>query len=442
MSIANRRWALFAILAAAFAAPMAYSLYFHIRPAVDAAAYDTIALNILAGKGFVERNSENILFDNSISRAGPVYEYFLAGIYAVAGHHYEAVWFVQALLHAATALLLFLIARSVFLESGAVIGLATAAIFGLHPDLIEISAMLMTETLYLFLVTLAIFLFVKVWERPDRLWLGGLFGFVMGGAILARPPVLFFLPIIAIFYAFRRRYAALAVFAAVLALTLTPWVVRNYQIYHQVVLTTMIGEYNIWIGNTLVSSGGQLSEGYNPASQYTTTYGYEGFKDAARSHFWAFTLEHPFVMVKLVLLRMVRYFSLIRPMGFWFYQQGIGQAVFIASSLVAIAFLFIAGFSGLVMALYERKKLFYYLAGFALAAPVALLPAVVESRYRFQIYPFLALFSAYFVVRGWRDHRAAQKPLLLAGGVLLAVSAIDVVVFWQTVYERLAPIFQ
>ncbi len=430
------------ILVAAFILPVAYSFYFHIVPAIDAAAYDHIALHILAGKGFVEGNSPDIFFDNAIVRAGPLYEYFLAGIYAVAGHHYAAVWIIQALLHAATAFLLFLICKRIFAENGAVIGLLAAAMFGFHPDLIEISAMLMTETLYLFLVTLVVFLFVKIYGDRERIWLSGALGLVMGCAILIRPPVLLFLPIILVFYACRRHYAACAVFLAIFVGILMPWVLRNYSIYHQFIPTTLIGEYNIWVGNLLTSNGGQISEGYNPASKYTETLGYMRFADAARNYARAFVFMHPVVMMKLVGLRALRYFSLIRPMGFWFYQHGMSQAIFIASSLISIAFLFVAGSAGVVLALQERKRIFYYLASFMVAAPIALLPAVVESRYRFQIYPFFAIFGAYFLIRLWYRHREALKSLVIVGTAYFIVSTVDVVLFWQTVSERIRPIFK
>ena len=155
---------LFGILALSFIFSLGYSFFYKIEPVVDARAYDQIAQNILAGRGFVEDSSKDILFDHAIVRAGPAYEYFLAFIYRLFGLHLEAVWIIQAILHALTAYLIFLVCRLVFKENSAKIGLLAAAFIGFHPDLIEISAMLMTETFYIFLITLTILYFLKIYN--------------------------------------------------------------------------------------------------------------------------------------------------------------------------------------------------------------------------------------------------------------------------------------
>src|SRR3989344_1758368 len=85
---------------------LGHSFFYKIELAVDARAYDQIAQNILVGRGFIEDSSKDILFDHAIVRAGPAYEYFLAFIYRLFGHNLEAVWIIQAILHALTAYLI------------------------------------------------------------------------------------------------------------------------------------------------------------------------------------------------------------------------------------------------------------------------------------------------------------------------------------------------
>src|SRR5574341_463665 len=82
----QNKW-LWGILMAAFCASLSYSFYFQIEPIVDARAYDNLAWDIAQGKGY-----EAV---SSIARPGPAYEYFLALIYYIFGHHYEAVWIFQ-----------------------------------------------------------------------------------------------------------------------------------------------------------------------------------------------------------------------------------------------------------------------------------------------------------------------------------------------------------
>ena len=68
---------------------LVYSFYFKIAPVVDARVYDTIAVNILEGGAYKEDLSKSYEFDTAIIRVGPGYEFFLAGIYYLFGHHYE-----------------------------------------------------------------------------------------------------------------------------------------------------------------------------------------------------------------------------------------------------------------------------------------------------------------------------------------------------------------
>src|SRR3989339_1840899 len=191
------------ILIGAFLASLAYSFYFRITPAVDARAYDTIAQNIVSGAGYREDLSRGVAFDQAISRVGPLYEYFLAGIYKVFGHHYEAVWLAQAGLRSLSAWLIYLTVLLILADHDKKkkIGLYAAAIFGFYPDLIEISAMLMTETFYLFLTVLLIYVFFAFVRRPG-VYLAAALGLSAGLAVLARPPVLFLIPVF-LFYLWR-----------------------------------------------------------------------------------------------------------------------------------------------------------------------------------------------------------------------------------------------
>lgn len=425
------------ILAFSFLASVSYSFIYQIRPAVDAQAYDKIAINILEGRGFKEDAEKSYEFDSAIVRAGPAYEFFIAGAYAVFGHHYEIVWILQALLHALTVYLIYLIGRSAFGKDGEAIGLIAAVFFAFHPDLIEISAMLMTETLYLFLITLVVWFFIKLYREPAKIVYSILLAVVVGAAILSRPPVIFFIPVILIYYFLNKNYKAALVFLSCLGLTLLPWVMRNYFIYHQFILTTMIGEYNLWLGNTLVSNGGQIAGGPNPLMDYVAANGFFFLKQKANGVFWSFLATHPFVFIKLCLVRTMRYFSLIRPMGFWFYQIGLSELVFVIFSGLAIAIIFLTGFSGMILSWREKKPLFYYLLFFALTSPLALIPVVAQSRYRFQIYPFLVLFGAYFLSRLFIKRSGAKKILLIVVLFLAFVSMVDSYMFWPVVLDRI-----
>jgi len=419
---------------------LGYSFFYRIAPVVDAQAYDRIAVNLVGGYGFREDNTKSYEFDTSILRAGPGYEFFLAGIYKVFGHHYEAVWIFQAILHAISAYLLFLICRLVFQKNKHrnLIGILAAALFGLHPDLIEISAMLMTETFYLFFVILSLYFFVKAYYSPQSYFLAATLGVITGVAVLTRPPLLLFIPIFIFFYWRAGNFRQLSVFLFSTFIALMPWSIRNYLIYDQLILTTLIGEYNLWIGNILSANGGQIVGGHNPLTEYTAIEGFFELKEKAKIEFFYFIFQYPLVFFKLCFIRFIRYFSLIRPMGFWFYQTGISQAVFVFSSLLAIALLFISGFSGIILFLKEKKKtIFYYFMVLTLTAPLVLIPTVVQSRYRFQIYPFLAIFGAYFLVELFKKRHGSKQIFIITASSLLILTIIDIIMFWTVIQERL-----
>ena len=395
-------WYRRAVLVSLFSAGMAfgYALWHQIPPSVDARVYDTIAMHIVEGYGYRESLDVPLTHDFSIVRAGPAYEYFLAGIFLVFGHSYPAVWAVQALLHGATALLLFFIARALIADrkTGERMGFFAAFLFGISPDLIEISAMLLTETLYLFLVTLAIGAIVSVMQSPPRLAWSAAAGAVIGIAALSRPPVVLFLPILCMWFFIRRLHRPMIFCVLAAVLVLTPWTIRNYRIFHEIVPTTMIGAYNIWLGNMPGSAGGQFNSADNPLVQFGQEHGFTSLNQKARLEFFHFVKNNPSEFVSLSAMRTVRYFSLIRPMGFWFYQDGLPLLAFVAASGIWIAVIFIAGIAGFLLSWKDRRNdVFRWLALLAATAPVPLLLTVVQSRYRFQIYPFFALFAAYLL---------------------------------------------
>src|SRR3989338_1222342 len=101
----NQKIWLIIFLAATIFISLSYSFYFQISPAVDAGAYDNIARNLVQGNGYLEALGVPPEKDNSIIRVGPGYEIFLAAIYYIFGHHYEAVWIIQGLISALSALL-------------------------------------------------------------------------------------------------------------------------------------------------------------------------------------------------------------------------------------------------------------------------------------------------------------------------------------------------
>ncbi len=433
---ANRILAL--ILIGAFLASLFYSFYFQIKPVVDARAYDTIAQNIASGNGYREELQTDLAHDFAIARVGPLYEYFLAGIYKVFGHSYGAVWFWQAWLHALSTWLIYLTVLTIFAdnEKKKKMGLWAAAIIGFYPDLIEISAMLMTETLYLFLACLMIYLFFLYFSKSGY-WRAALLGLSSGLAVLARPPVLFLIPIVLFYFWRQKLWRPALLFLAVLILVFLPWTTRNYLVYKELMPFGAAGNFNFWIGNYHGGNGEQ--EPTQEQREFTLIHGVKEINGESMKQFKNFLRDYPAEFVKLTVLRINKYFSISRPMGFWFYQKGIGQMLFVFSSALASIFLFVLGFGGIIRSIIAKKKELWYLTVFTFFVSLIIFVTVVETRYRFQIYPPMAIFAGYFIV--WLKNQPKKwwfdRALWLSAGLVFLNGLIDLLLNIERVRERI-----
>ena len=427
---------IFIILISLFGS-LAYSFYFQITPQVDARGYDSAALNIVNGYGYRETADGDLVFDQAIGRIGPLYQYFLAGHYYLFGHRFEPVWISQAILHALTVLLVYLICLLIFknAERKKDISLLAAAIIGFYPDLVEISAMLMMETFYLFWFMLAVYLFFRFFDKIS-FWTAVLSGLVFGLATLTRPPVLFLIPAVLFCYFTQKKRLAAGAFILTLVLVFVPWTARNYQVFHKISPLGAGGAYNFWIGNYHGANGEQ--EPPDEAREFIKNYGVINIQPVAMNKFFTFIRQHPLEYVKLTALRVNKYFSLARPMGFWFYQSGLGQLIFLICSSLASVFLFIFGLAGLAKAFKLNHRQLNYLLAFTILTPLIIFATVVETRYRFQIYPLLAIFAGYFIIYlAGQKKFWLNKTLWLFAGLVLANGLLDLVLSLDRFKERL-----
>lgn len=420
-----------------FVATASYAFYFKIRPAVDAWTYDTVAMNIINGHGFRLYPERPLLQDDVINYQGPLYQYFLAGIYLIFGHHYEAVWIIQAFLRAISVLFLFSICRKLFGEWGKRAGWIAAVFLGFYPDLIEISAMLLTETLFIFFLIVILYIFIRYYEMVN---FKGVFllGFSTGIAILIRSTAVFFLPVFLFYFWRRRAYKQMILFLTLILLIMTPWTIRNYLVYHRFI-PTMVNIGNLWVGNHEGSDADNKLE----LVELTKRYGVLGINDYCVQQFKKFIKAHPLTYIKLIAIRAIEYFSFIRPMGFWFYQKGWGQLIFVLSSALASVFLFTFGFAGFFSILKkERQNIpLIYLIILAFLTCASVIPIIVVTRYRFPIYPFMAIFAGFFIARLLAVRKEYLKYLIVSFSILSFFSLINIALEYNKIIEKFGKIF-
>lgn len=388
---------------------LSYSFYFRVKPSVDARTYDDIGWNLAQGLGYRASLDSLPGLDQSIIYSGPGYELFLSGVYRVFGHRYEPVWILQALFHALSALFVFLISRRVFRNQWSDgLGLVAAAFVGFSPDLITNASMLLTENLAIFFMLVAVYFFFR-YRDSFALRDLSILAIAFVAAVAVRTPIIFLLLLFFAYIVYHRRWLHALVLLVLFVGVFTPWAARNWRVYEAFIPFNANAGIQFAVGNHDGATGEQ--EPFPIIGTYFSELGVVVAERQLARDAFAFIVDHPFTFLKTSLYRTSIYFSFARPNGFWFHLHGVAKmATIIASSLWAFL-LFAFGFLGLakIGALSPADRTSArWLAAMLVLMPLAIVFVVVETRYRFLSYPFLALFAGFgaqeFFTRrvGWR----------------------------------------
>jgi len=188
---------------------------------LDALGYHELAVSILDG--------DFMLSGTPDAFRTPLYPGFLAFFYSFGGNHPWIAILGQIALDGGTCYLICVLFRRCL----------PAYLYALHPITIFQANVLMSETVLVFVLALALF---ALFGR--RFFLGGV---ALGLGALVKPAVLYlpFVLLIWIVFVYRRgwvRPSALLVFA--FALTISPWLVRNYTTFDHLSLSSS-GRFNM-----------------------------------------------------------------------------------------------------------------------------------------------------------------------------------------------------
>src|SRR3989344_2012790 len=424
---------------------MALSFHWQFPPRVDAGAYDNIAWNFARGFGYVEDagNAAHPELDDGIVRVGPGYQFFLAGIYALFGHRIWIVWVLQAILHAISTVLVFRIAGLLFPVYKS-LPLLAAILFGFSPDILFMTTMLLTETLFLCVLLGSLYVTLVFFKNPGWAGLIGM-GLLWGGAILTRPVALLpFLLIMGVLCA-RKEFSRAVIFAALVVLLVAPWSFFMSHRYGAFILTTTAGGYDLWVGNNPGATGGFDK---TPEIQvFRNTHHSVEADRVGKEKYFAFLMEHPIQFIELQIRKTALYFSLLRPTGNWLDLQffPVDRALLAILSTVWTAVLFGLGIAGLVPFGLSARSDFYarFFVIFAVLQPIAVIPIIVATRYRYALFPFLAIATAYMVghIRelGAKD-TTIRSAIMGAGIFLFAATLYDVVLHAGEIWTKIITI--
>jgi hypothetical protein len=417
---------------------IAYSFYFKIEPTGDEEAYDNMAQNFLNGHGFVEWLQIAPEQDRAICFVGQGYVLFLAGIYKIFGHQQSMVWIFQSLLHAVTSLLLFFICLKIFKnENASKIGLLAMGFYGFWPDLIESTAMFLTEPLFLFLTVLAIYLLIRFFQDPNykKIFILSL---VIGLGASVRQTMMVFILVAIVFlfiYKLQKKYICALILILVPTIILIGFMYRNYLQFHRFVLTTA-GGYDLWVGNHPNANG--EFEPSQEIKDYIEQYGFRNIDKKGISEVKNFILTQPLKFLKLQLIKTSKYFSLIRPTGWWHHLNILDKIITLLLSGIFGAIGFIFGISGMIYLWKEKDNIYKLLISLAIISPIPVILIVVGTRYRYQIYPFLAIFAAYYLIKLFTEKQnILYKIPLMIFTILILNSIYDLITNFNVFLEHL-----
>ncbi len=377
----------------AFAAPRGEDLVFP-----DAAIYDSIARNWLAGKGFREDSSRQA------SRA-PGYPVFLAACHSIGLQRPQGIYLVQAIADSAMCVLLALLGRRLYGDSA---GIVAGCIAAIYPLFIYYTGFLLAETLFtLGLVALMLFLFEcadALQKSTSRaLLVSVIAGVLLGLLVLLRSSLLLFpLFLLPIWLARRgNRLEAMAAWGtmiAAMALVMLPWIVRNYGIFGRFIPTTLqVGE-SLYEANSPRADGGPMMDriewvkerGGRPMGEFENN---QFFKDAALRYIG----EHPGRFCALAVEKFARFWNPLPNYGP--YRRPLGIAV----SICAWAPIILLAFAGILNRKLEIALLLLLLSPVAYFTLLHMV-FVGSIRYRTPVMPFVILLAASGAesVRAWR----------------------------------------
>jgi len=199
---------------------------------------------------FVESGTYGLIPGIPSAYTQPLYGFFLVPIYATVGRHWWAVGLAQIGVAAATALLVYEVARRVVSPRA---GVVAALLATLHPYLVWHDVHLNREILDGLLAAALVLVALLAEERPTALraaLLGGIAGLaILGNARLALLPFLLVAWLLARRGLSRRTASLGLVVLAAAAFVVSPWVVRNRVSVGCLTLTT--DARALWKANNL-----------------------------------------------------------------------------------------------------------------------------------------------------------------------------------------------
>lgn len=222
----------------------------------DEGVYNSLAKNIVQqGEFVITKTDDRTQWAEKVYGAKPpLYPFFLAIVYKIIGINHTAVKVIQIFVSATVGLLIYQIAKKIFSEK---VGLISLVVYTFFWETAFMSLNLLSENLYWLFLGLLVYLLIRT--EKITIVVTALTGITVGLMTLDRATSIgIILPIFVwlILKSFKLRVCLTVMVIIFFAgLTTFPWILRNYNVYHQFVPVYTDGGINFWMGNYPNSGG-------------------------------------------------------------------------------------------------------------------------------------------------------------------------------------------
>jgi tetratricopeptide (TPR) repeat protein len=363
----------------------------------DARAYDEWAARIAAGDWL----------GSEVFYQAPLYPYFLGVLYALFGRDLLIVRLVQAASGAAAAALLVPAGSRLFDRR---VGLVAGLLMAFYAPAIFLSALIQKAVLDVVLIVLVILALAHLASnRQDRRWWFAL-GAALGLLSLTRENALVLIAIGLLFV--NRR--TLPVFAAAVALVLTPVAARNLIVGGGFYVTTSQLGPNLYIGNNPRATGTYeaLREGRgdpaferNDATELAEAAAGRPLSPGEVSAYWRqqaveYVTAHPVDWLRLMAAKLLLLVNATEMPDTEAQEShaDVSPVLRLLQPVTHFGVMLPLALLGVIVTWQDRRRLgmFYALAG---AYAVSVLAFFVVARYRYPLVPFVLLLAAAGLVR-------------------------------------------
>ncbi len=360
-----------------------------------------LARSIALGQGF---SNPTDLTTGASAWAPPLYPYILGGVFKVFGIYTAAsAWVIltfNSIFAALTCLTLYLIALRIF---DIRVARATAWTWALFPYLLYWPTRVVWETsLTTFLLSLALLMTLRLAENESQNtleWIG--FGALWGVILLTNTAVVSLLPCFLLWLLWKSRertrlLAKASMCIAVAAIVVSPWLVRNYEVFGKFVFVRDNLPLELHMANNQHSEG-LWTRNEHPGNdadamrQFQET-GELRFMELKKIEFNQFVREHPGNFVWFSLQR-AAYFWIAPPSftNFKGYDLEISRHM---NFFLGAAF----AFGGLWLALRNRIRGGFLLACCLIVYPLPYYMVNPFPRYKHPIEPVMTLLVVYLMI--------------------------------------------